>query len=192
VLASSCGSLDVGDVPLAGRVYLISGRTRSVIYSVASPEPQSRQAFGFTVATPGDLTGDRKPDLVVGAYAHDDFRGESSPGVPNLAPCGAPEPNLNGDGRSEVIVGASSNDVPRAYGGQTVPLEDPPAGCRRDQGQAFVFDGATGESIRTYDLPAGDEATRLQHRSPRSGHRHLRLPRSDGAGIGRPQRRRRH
>ena len=39
----------VQSVPLAGRVYLMSGRTRTVIRSFASPEPQRQQRFGFTV-----------------------------------------------------------------------------------------------------------------------------------------------
>jgi len=198
---------DVGGVPLAGRVYLLSGRTRAVIYSVVSPEPQREQRFGFTVDSPGDLSGDGKADVVVSGDAHDDFRGESSPGVADPDPCGAAEPNgcyentgqawaydgatgkllyslenpkpqsnpelpfskvfgfgtaisgagdLTGDGRPEVIVGAASNDMPQGCGGQAAPVQTPPPGCRRDQGQAFVFNGATGALIRTYDTPPAD------------------------------------
>ena len=198
---------DVDGVSRAGRVYLISGRTQSVIYSVASPEPQSNSGFGFTVASPGDVTGDGNADLAVGAFVHDDFRGESSPGVSDSDPCGAPEPNgcyentgqawvydgmtgrlvyelanpepqenpelpfskvfgfgtaisnagdLTGDGRSEVIVGAASNDVPRGCGGKTPPGAVPAAPCRRDQGQAFVFNGADGSLLRTYNMPQED------------------------------------
>jgi Ca2+-binding RTX toxin-like protein len=57
--------------------------------------------------------------------------------------------DLTGDGRSETIVGASANDVP-ADCGQATPV---PTGCRRDQGQAFIFNGATGALVRTLDLP---------------------------------------
>ncbi|MGH8571602.1 MAG: hypothetical protein ACREX8_03370, partial [Gammaproteobacteria bacterium] len=67
--------------------------------------------------------------------------------------------DLNGDGVSDIIVGASGNDVPAGCG-DVNPL---PQNCRRDQGQAFIFSGkpsdhAGGASgmIRTLDLPADD------------------------------------
>src|SRR5919199_979226 len=60
--------------------------------------------------------------------------------------------DLNGDGRPEIIVGASNNDVPAGCG-DVSPL---PSGCRVNQGQAFVFNGATGALLRTLDLPATD------------------------------------
>ena len=60
--------------------------------------------------------------------------------------------DLNGDGRAEIIIGASNNDVPAGCGDVT-PL---PPGCRINQGQAFIFDGATGALLRTLDLPASD------------------------------------
>lgn len=100
---------DVGAAKQAGRVYLISGKTHQVIYSVASPEPQSNQGFGFALAAVGDVNGDGKVDFSVGAYAQNDFRGESSPGVPNSAPCGAPEPNgcYERSGKAWVFDGAT-------------------------------------------------------------------------------------
>jgi len=191
---------DVGGASRAGRVYLLSGKTREVIYAINSPEPQANERFGFFLSVPGDLDGDGKDDIVVGADLRDVFRGEATPEDPDPSPCGAPEPNgcyenegaafaysgatgrllyglvnpepqsnddeerfgqvfgfgvglgsagdLNGDGRTEVLVGAASNDVPRDCN-KTVG----DASCRVDQGQVFVFDGRTGGPLRTYDLP---------------------------------------
>ncbi len=60
--------------------------------------------------------------------------------------------DINRDGRHEVIVGAQSNDVPAGCGDAT-PL---PAGCRVDEGQAFVFNGKNGKLLRTLNTPARD------------------------------------
>ncbi len=61
--------------------------------------------------------------------------------------------DVTADGVADIIIGASSNDVPAGCGDAT-PV---PAGCRKDQGQAYVFNGATGARVRTLDLPAGDQ-----------------------------------
>lgn len=60
--------------------------------------------------------------------------------------------DVTGDGVSEVLVGAEGNDMPRAC----ADASPPPAGCRRDQGQAFLFDGTNGVLLRTLDMPAED------------------------------------
>ncbi|HEX2700149.1 MAG TPA: integrin alpha [Acidimicrobiales bacterium] len=51
-----------------------------------------------------------------------------------------------------VIIGASGNDSPPGCG-NTSPV---PAGCRKDQGQAFIFNVKTGALVRTLDMPAAD------------------------------------
>ena len=177
---------DVGGATKAGRVYLISGRTRKVIYSVTSPEPQSNQAFGFALAAIGDVNHDGKTDFAVGAYAHTDGsfqrtgkvwvyegatgallysianpRPQSNPDLPfgkvfGFGTAISTAGDIKGDGIPDILVGSASQDDPTGCGGTSPPTTIPPAPCHRDQGKAFVFDGADGSLLRTYELPPGD------------------------------------
>jgi len=62
------------------------------------------------------------------------------------------------DGIAEVLVGAFHNDVPAGCGNQS-PV---PSGCRKDQGQTFLFNGAlnlpagTPRLVRTLNVPPED------------------------------------
>ncbi len=101
-----------------GEAWVFSGADGKLLYALNDPFPQGSSKnsarFGSRIGRAGDLNGDRK---------------------------------------SEIIVGASNNDVPAGCGNRS-PL---PAGCRVNQGQAFVFDGASGALMRTLDLPIADE-----------------------------------
>jgi len=202
-----------GQYPDQGRVYLLSGKDRSILRTIDSPEPQGGTAFGFPnapggaagskfgfyISVPGDLDRDGKDDVVVGTDSQNVYTG-SKGGVPNTAPCGAPEPNgcnegqgkawafsgatsrvlrvfdnpdpqgatgntarfgsrigragdVTADGVPDIIIGASNNDVPAGCGDVT-PVPD---GCRKNQGQSYIFNGATGALVRTLDLPASDQ-----------------------------------
>ena len=63
------------------------------------------------------------------------------------------------DGVQDVLVGAFQNDFPTPGCGNRTPV---PSGCRKDQGQAFLFTGAatmpagTQRLIRTLDVPPED------------------------------------
>ncbi len=57
--------------------------------------------------------------------------------------------DVTGDGVPDVIVGASGNDVPAGCGDAATL----PADCRKDQGQAFIFNGKDGALVRKLDLP---------------------------------------
>ncbi|MPZ65882.1 MAG: hypothetical protein GEU83_10325 [Pseudonocardiaceae bacterium] len=116
------------DVDNTGRVWLVSGKTREVIYSIDppgaawvfsgadgsllyrldNPKPQADGRFGSRIGRAGDLTGDGVPD--------------------------------------------SSNDSPAGCG-QRSPQ---PGGCHVNQGQAFIFDGQDGRLVRTLNLPGRD------------------------------------
>ncbi len=70
--------------------------------------------------------------------------------------------DANGNGTPDIIVGASNNDLPAGCGNDPTSLPVPaaqlPAGCRVNEGEAFIFEGATGAPIRTLNLPPADQA----------------------------------
>ena len=206
---------DLGMLANAGRVYAVSGRDRSLLYRIESPEPQGQPGpggffgFGWSISNLGDVDGDGVNDLVVGSVRHNVnaagagcapgsgcnvgqgkawvFSG--APGKPKtpLYALNNPRPQPGGafgwastagdvvradgtpgqDGISEILVGAFQNDfalpdTPAATAPAACGNLDPvPAGCRRDQGQAFVFNGALGvpaaeRLVRTLDVPPLD------------------------------------
>jgi len=72
--------------------------------------------------------------------------------------------DVNGDGVPDIIVGASNNDVPAGCGNDPTtgrPLQTPaplPAGCRANEGEAFIFSGKDGSLIRPLNIPPADRA----------------------------------
>lgn len=64
--------------------------------------------------------------------------------------------DINGDGASEVLAGASNNDEPAGCSDDGT-VED---GCRRNEGRAYMFDGKTGKLVRTFQLPEEDDPRR--------------------------------
>ncbi len=64
--------------------------------------------------------------------------------------------DVTGDGVSDIIAGASGNDDPPNCA-NTFPS---PPGCRRDEGEAFIFDGKNGALIRQLNLPEEDAPDR--------------------------------
>ena len=67
----AANSQDVLGVANAGRVFAMSGRTLSVLWTTASPEVQAAANFGFFISNLGDVNGDGSDDLAVGTDAQD-------------------------------------------------------------------------------------------------------------------------
>ena len=183
----------VGGRPAAGRVFLLSGADRSLRYTLTEPDVQEGSQFGFYIAVPGDLNGDGKDDVIVGAPYRDVYTGTGTG-------CGAPEPNgcnenqgrtyafdgggrllyvienprpqadegvfgtfgarigsagdVNGDSVVDVIAGAPANDVPAGCSLEATV----PADCRKNEGEAFIFNGRNGDMIRQLNIPEADRA----------------------------------
>lgn len=132
----------------AGRAYVFSGSSGSLLYDLASPEGQRQGYFGSTVSGVADLDDDGVGDIVVGAFGegpeHEGrayiFSGATGGILHRLRP---PEvgttgsfgisvsgiPDVDGDGRGDVIVGSR-------YGGSV-----------------HVFSGLTGNHLRTLREP---------------------------------------
>jgi len=161
----------------AGRVYLLSGRTREVLRRIDSPEPQAGASFGFFISVFGDSDGDGKEDIAIGTDAQDvggnDGQGKawafSGATGEVLFEMDNPRPqpearfgsrigragDIAGSGVPEIIVGASNNDIPAGCGvGRGGRDQSPVAeGCFKNIGQAFIFDGETGELVRELNIP---------------------------------------
>jgi len=134
----------------AGRVFLYGGADRKLVYTLTEPDAQPGSNFGFYITVPGDLTGDGKGELVVGAPGRPVFTGTG-------AGCGAPEPNgcNEGQGRAHVFDGTSGrllysidNPNPQPNGGFGARLAG--AGDLNGDGVTEIIAGAPNN-----DLPAG-------------------------------------
>lgn len=153
-----------GDTEDAGRAYLVSGADGGVLRSFATPNPERYGLFGGAVAGVGDVSGDGTPDVAVGAHEEavadrgkagrayvlsgadgrvlrtlrspnpqeGGFFGESVAGIGDV----------DGDGTGEVAVGAPAERAGRSSAG----------------GRVYLFDGESGELLRSATSPAAEGA----------------------------------
>jgi len=144
--------------PQWGRVFVISGATGAVIRKIVPPE--ETLLFGYAMALLGDVNGDGKPDLAIGAPILQKFVGSvyaisgadgsqiwkasesgagGSPKQP-IATFGATLAALhdvNGDGKTDLVVGAPFHDD----------------GSNKFSGAAYVLSGFDGVVIRSHTAP---------------------------------------
>jgi hypothetical protein len=142
----------------AGRAYVFSGSTGVLLLTLESPAAQAAGLFGQSVAGAGDVDGDGRADVIVGAvneHPGNALRGGrayvlsgatgalihalDSPHAQQSGRFGvsvASAGDVDGDGVQDVLVGAA---------GET------PAGA--NSGRAYLFSGATGQHLRTLESP---------------------------------------
>jgi hypothetical protein len=142
--------------PQWGRVFVISGATGAVIRKFVPPEETLQ--FGYVMTPLGDINGDGKPDLAVGApilttksvgsvYVLSGADGsqiwkatESGAGLSQTQPIAsfgatlAALHDINGDGRADLVVGAPFHDD----------------GTGKMSGAAYVLSGSDGTQIRSH------------------------------------------
>jgi glycosylphosphatidylinositol phospholipase D len=147
--------------PHAGRAYVFDGKTGRLLRALASPNEQENGEFGNSVAGVPDVNGDGRGEILVGAYRESLPRSPAGAGRAyvfdgatgkllqtlcspneerggNFGVCASGAPDVNGDGRGDVVVGA--------WG------ETPSSGLL-NAGRAYVFDGATGRLLHTLTSP---------------------------------------
>jgi hypothetical protein len=141
--------------PQWGRVFVISGATGALIKKFEPPEETLQ--FGYAMAPLGDINGDGKPDLAVGApvltnsvghvYALSGVDGsqiwkatESGAGLSRTQPIAsfgatlAALHDIDGDGKADLVVGAPFHDD----------------GTGKLAGAAYVLSGDVGSQIRSH------------------------------------------
>jgi PKD domain-containing protein/FG-GAP repeat protein len=149
---------DPGAAPSnTGRAYIYSGSDASLLHTLTSQNEESSGNFAYSVSGIPDVDGDGRGDVIVGAWYEDPgsapsntgrayiFSGSSGNWLHTLASPNEENggnfgnsvsgiPDVDGDGRGDVIVGAFHED---AIAGAT------------NSGRAYIFSGSSGILLHT-------------------------------------------
>jgi hypothetical protein len=151
------------DTPFCGKAYIFSGATGQLIAQMVSPARRTGGNFGAAVAGLTDVNGDGRGNVAIGAPGDNPGASPAACGrvyiyrwngglfltvrAPvelvngNFGASVAMVPDVNGDGRADLIVGA-----PRVHHAQfSEPIH---------VGRAYLIDGTTGRAMRHLRSPA--------------------------------------
>lgn len=153
-----------GQPSRAGKVYLFDGVSTEVLQTFVSSNPEYDGAFGFSMAGVPDLNGDGGGEVLIGAPGESPgtspdyagrvylFNGKTGQLIrtfvsPNECERGffgysvAGVPDVNGDGRWEILIGAHGE----------------PSDGLASAGHVYLYDGATGRLLQTLSSPIPEE-----------------------------------
>jgi len=137
----------------SGRVYVYSGQSGKLVYTLDGDAATAQ--FGYSVAGLEDLDGDGRGEILVGAYGRNGTAGpdagraylysgkngklikewEGEGANHYFGVCVAGVPDADGDGKMDILIGASD------WGVQ----------ANERRGRAYLYSGATRKLIRTHD-----------------------------------------
>jgi len=151
--------MNVGNVAVQGQAYVFNGKDGKLLYTLNDPQPLAGEAFGWRLASGGDLNKDGVPDILIGAPYKDvgnnlaqgvafAFSGADGKVLMTLNdPVPRPYagfgytlqqgPDINQDGVPEVLIGAPFQTVDQFH----------------VQGEVFLFNGRDGRHLTTFDNP---------------------------------------
>lgn len=166
VIIGAPGESPAGTLRLSGRAHVFSGANGAFIRSLSvSPAAQQYQLMGRVVAGVPDVNGDGKGDIAIAALNYGSDSGGPGPydagfvfvfsgaggGMLYRLASQNPEndgefgfsvaglPDLNGDGRGDLLVGAAREDI---------------GDVAFEAGRAYMFSGANGARLAGIDPPA--------------------------------------